>query len=69
MALVRSSPWDIMTAIFTDDIVRWIFMNENDRIPIQILLKFIPKSPIDNKQPLVQIMVWYRIGDKSFLYE
>ena len=39
-------------------------MNENVRIAIQILLKFVPKGPIDNKSALVQIMAWRREGNK-----
>ena len=35
----------------------------NDTIPIQISLKFVPKSPIDNKPALVQVMAWRRTGD------
>ena len=31
------------------------FSNENGRIPIQISLKFVPRSPIDNKQALVKV--------------
>ena len=42
----------------------WKMVNENGRISIQISLKFVPKSPIDNKPALVQVMVWRRIGDK-----
>ena len=53
-----------MTAILADDIFKWIFLNENDRIPIQIPLKFVPKSPIDNKAALFQVMAWCRTGDK-----
>ena len=41
------------------------FFNENERIPIRISLKFVPRSPIDNKPALVQVMAWHRIGDKS----
>ena len=33
-------------------------LNENDRIPIRISLKFVPKGPIDNKPALVQVMAW-----------
>ena len=36
-----------MTAILADDIFNCIFLNENDRVPIQISLKFVPKGPID----------------------
>ena len=44
---------DKMDAILADDIFKWIFLNENGRIPIQISLKFVPTSPIDNKPALV----------------
>ena len=53
-----------MSAISADDIFKWIFLNENSRIPIQISLKFVPKSPTDNKPILVQVMAWRRTGDK-----
>ena len=41
-----------------------MFLNENDKILIRISLKFVPRSPIDNKPALVQVMAWRRIGDK-----
>ena len=53
-----------MAAILADDNFKCIFLNENDRISIQISLKFVPRSPIDNKPALVQIMAWDRRGDK-----
>ena len=43
---------------------KFIFLNENDRISIQFSLKFSPRSPIDNKPALIQIMAWSRTGDK-----
>ena len=49
---------------FVDDIFKRIFLNEKFRISIQISLKFVPMSPIDNKPALVQIMAWHRTGDK-----
>ena len=52
-----------MAAILTDDIFKCIFLNENDRIPVQISLKFVPRSPINNKAALVQVMAWRRTGD------
>ena len=52
-----------MAAVLADDIFKCIFLNENDRIPIQISLKFVPKIPIDNKRALVQVMAWRRTGD------
>ena len=56
-----------MAANLTDDTCNCIFVN-NDRIPIRISLKFVPKSSIDNNPVLIQIMAWRRIGDKP-LYE
>ena len=47
-----------------DDIFNCIFLNENDKIPIQISLKLVPGSPIDDKPALVQVMAWRRTGDK-----
>ena len=53
-----------MAAILADDIFKRIFLNGNVIIYIQISLKFVPKSSIDNKPALVQVMAWRRIGDK-----
>ena len=38
---------------FADDILKYIFLNENVWIPIEILLKFIHRGPIDNIPALV----------------
>ena len=53
-----------MAAIVADDIFKCIFLNDNDRIPIQISLKSVTRSPINNKPALVQVMAWCRTGDK-----
>ena len=53
-----------MSAILADGMFKWIFLNKNGIIPIQISLKFVPRSPIDNKLALVQVMAWRRTGDK-----
>ena len=42
-----------MAANLVDDISECIFLNENDRIPIQNSPKFVARSPIDNKPPLI----------------
>ena len=55
---------DKMAAILADDILKCIFLNENNGIQIQISLKFVPRRPIDNKPALVQVMAWRRAGDK-----
>ena len=39
-------PMDKMAAILADDIFKCIFLNENDRISIQISLKFVPRHPL-----------------------
>ena len=52
-----------MAAILADDVFICIFLNENDRITIQISLQCVARSPIDNKPALVQVMARRRIGD------
>ena len=54
-----------MRVILADDIFNCINLNENDRIPIHISLKYVPMSPIDNKAAFVQVMACRRIGDKQ----
>ena len=49
---------------FTDDIFRCIFVNEKCCVLIKILLKFVPKGPVESISALVWIMAWRRIGDK-----
>ena len=49
---------------FPDDIFKWIFLNENVWITINISLKFIPRGPINNIPTLVQVMAWRRPGNK-----
>ena len=49
---------------FPDDIFKWIFLNENVWISINISLNFVPNGPINNNPILVQIMAWCRPGDK-----
>ena len=53
-----------MAAILADDIFKWILLNENGKIPIQVSLNFVPKGPINNIPALVQVMAWRRTGDK-----
>ena len=54
-----------MAAIWADNNFKCIFLNENDGILVRISLKFVPRSPIDNKSALVQVMAWCRTGDKA----
>ena len=49
---------------FPDDILKWIFLNENVRISIEISLKFVPKGQINNIPLLVQLMAWRLPGNK-----
>ena len=53
-----------MATILADSNFKCTFLNENDRIPFQISLKIVPRSPIDNKPALVQIIAWRQLGDK-----
>ena len=50
--------------VILDDIFNCIFLNENDRTPIHISLKYVPGYPIDNKPALVQVMACCRTGGK-----
>ena len=49
---------------FLDNIFKFIFLNENVWISLQISLKFVPKVQINNIPALVQIMAWRQTGDK-----
>ena len=42
-----------MAAILADDIFKCIFLNENEKILLQMSLKFVPDAPIDNNPALV----------------
>ena len=53
-----------MAAILADNIFKCNLLNENDKILIQISLKLVPSSPIDNKSAFVQVIAWRRTGDK-----
>ena len=53
-----------MSTTLADGNFKRIFLNENDRIPIRLSVKFVPRSPIDNNPALVQEMAWHRTGDK-----
>ena len=52
---------------FPDEILRWIFLNENLWILINISLKFVPRVPINNIPALVQIMAWRRQATSHYL--
>ena len=51
-----------------DDFFKCIFLNENAWISIKILLKFVPKGPINNIPSLVQTMAWRWPGDKAIVW-
>ena len=53
-----------MATILADDIFKLIFLNENSKILIEISPKFVPRSPIDNKLALVQVMACHQFGTK-----
>ena len=43
------SPWTKWPYFLADGIFKWIFFNKNDKIPIQISLKYVLRSTNDNK--------------------
>ena len=49
---------------FADDILKWIFLNDNAWVSIKIQLKCVSKGPNYIIPALVQIMAWHRPGDK-----
>ena len=49
---------------FADDIFKCILMNEKFSIFNGLPLNFEPKGPINNIPTLVQIMAWWRSGNK-----
>ena len=62
--IFNSSPLYKMANTFAEDIFKHIFLNENDRISIIILLKFVPRGSNDYKSVFVQVMVWHWTSDK-----
>ena len=62
--VLNSSPPGQNGGHFADDSFKGIFMNEKFFFSIQISLKFVPKSLIDNNAALIRVMVWRRTGDK-----
>ena len=51
---------------FTENIFKCISLNEKFCILIWILLKFVPKGPIDNNPVLTQVIAWHQAGDNPF---
>ena len=49
---------------FSDDIFKWILLNEIVLISSRISLKVVPRGPINIIPSLVQITAWRRPGDK-----
>ena len=49
---------------FPDDILKWIFWNENLSIAIKISLQFVPRGPVNKIPALVQTIAWRRPSDK-----
>ena len=64
--MVNSSLPDKMATILADPIFKCIFLNGNDRIRIQIILKFVPKGSTDCKSALVQVMAWRLTCNEPF---
>ena len=54
---INSSPAGQNGHCFTDS-TKHIFLNGKSRISIRLPLKFVSRSPIDNKLVLAHVMVW-----------
>ena len=54
-----------MVFIFTDDIFKSFLLNDDIWISTKISLTFFPKSSINSRVALIQIMTWRRTGDKQ----
>ena len=61
---LNSSPPVQNGGFLADDNFKCIFLNGNHEIPIRISLKFVPRSAINNKPAMVQVMAWRRTGEK-----
>ena len=53
-----------MITIFPYEIFKYIILNENIRISIEISVNYVANNPVNNKPALVRIMAWRRTGDK-----
>ena len=67
--LLRKQLWSMQALIFkhsffAEDIIKYIFVNEQLCIFIRISLKFIHNGPVSPNQALVQVLAWRRTGDK-----
>ena len=62
LAVFTHLPIDKMAAILADEIFEYIFLNEDVRISVQISLKFVPISPIDNIAALILVMACRLFG-------
>ena len=47
-----------MAVVLQTTFSKWIFLNEDVNISIDISLKFVPQGPMNNIPALVQIMAW-----------
>ena len=53
-----------MAANLADYIFKCISFELNDKLPIQISLRHVPRSLIDSNLALFQVMAWHRTGSK-----
>ena len=56
--IINALRWEQNTRRYADDIFNSILLIEHVCILIEISLKFIPKSSVDNKAVWIQIRVW-----------
>ena len=56
-----------MVPILAYDNFKCIFLNKNGIIPIRFSPKFVPRTPIDNKPALVNVMAWRQQAISHYL--
>ena len=54
---------------FSEDIFKYVYLNENCCFFIVILLKFVPHFQVNNIPALFQIIAWCRSGDNHCLIQ
>ena len=57
---------DKMAAILPDDIFKYILLNWNRYMVVEMSPRFVPKGSVNNIPALVQIMVWRRSGGIAY---
>ena len=52
---------------FADDIFEYVSFSEKFWMSIEIMLKFVPKGPVDKKSAVIVVMVWREQASSHYL--